>query len=152
MKLLVCFDGSIKSYQAVEEAKKLAQTFEEKEITLIHVYPEKEASYWDAINQKKATEPPKGLSDSERSQVEKFMRIKKMAREVVEEFSGSNINVDKRIIKGDPVSKITEIAEKEKFDMIVIGNRGLGGLKKMMLGSISNGVIQQSKVNVLVVK
>jgi len=152
MKLLVCFDGSTQSYKAAGEAKKLAQIFGEKEVTLIHVYPDKDALYWDAVNQKKAQESPKGLSESERAQVDKFMRIKKMARAVEEDFESSNINVNKRIIKGDPVVKITEIAANEKYDMIVIGNRGLGGLKKMMLGSISNGVIQQSKVNVLVVK
>lgn len=152
MKLLVCFDGSEQSYKAAEEAKKLARTYGSKEVTLIHVYPEKEASCWDAINETKARVPAKVLSQCERSQIEKFMGIKKMARSVKMDFEDGNIKVHKKIIKGDPVKKIIEIAEKEDYDLIVIGNRGLGGLKKLMLGSISNGVIQEAKVNVLVVK
>lgn len=152
MKLLACFDGSMQSYKAVEEAKKLAQSFEEREVTLIHVYPEKEASCWDKINETKGPMTTKELTESERSQIERFMSIKKMADGLTGEFEKANIKVSTKIIKGDPVGKITEIAEKEGYDMIVVGNRGLGGVKKLMLGSISNGVIQGSKVNVLVVK
>ncbi len=42
---------------------------------------------------------------------------------------------------------------EQKFDMIVIGSRGLGGLKKLFLGSVSNAIIQEiENCSVLVVK
>ncbi|NBG88603.1 universal stress protein [Isachenkonia alkalipeptolytica] len=151
MKLLVCFDGSEQSHKAVKAAKDLALTDEKKEITLLHVYPEKEDSYWKAVEENRPR-PSKELSGHERLQIEKFMNIKKMAGEVKEDLEKANIRVNKKIIKGEPVEKITEIAEKEGYDLIIIGNRGLGGLKKFMLGSVSNGVIQEAKGNVLVVK
>ncbi|TLX87413.1 MAG: universal stress protein, partial [Thaumarchaeota archaeon] len=39
-----------------------------------------------------------------------------------------------------------------KVDMIVIGSRGMTGLKKLLLGSVANGVITYSHCPVLVVK
>ena len=51
------------------------------------------------------------------------------------------------------VEEIIEKAEHEKeVDLIVIGTRGLGGFKKMLLGSVSSGVITHSHCNTLVVR
>jgi nucleotide-binding universal stress UspA family protein len=58
------------------------------------------------------------------------------------------------ILEGNPGSAIVDYAqsEKRKFDLIVIGSRGLGGLKETFLGSVSNYVIHKSRIPVLVVK
>ena len=40
----------------------------------------------------------------------------------------------------------------EKADLIVMGTRGLGGFKKLLLGSVSNGVVTHSHCNVLIVR
>jgi nucleotide-binding universal stress UspA family protein len=50
------------------------------------------------------------------------------------------------------VKEIVEYAENYKVDMIVIGSKGRTGLKKLLLGSIANGVITYSHCPVLVVK
>jgi nucleotide-binding universal stress UspA family protein len=42
--------------------------------------------------------------------------------------------------EGDPASRILETAEAEDADMIVMGSRGLGNLKGMLVGSVSNKV------------
>jgi nucleotide-binding universal stress UspA family protein len=49
-------------------------------------------------------------------------------------------------------SKIVGFAHYRKFDMIVMGSRGMGSLKEMFLGSTSNYVIHKSRIPVLVVK
>lgn len=43
-------------------------------------------------------------------------------------------------------------AESHQVDLIVMGSRGLGGFKKLLLGSIASGVSQHSKCPVLIVK
>ncbi|PIW32314.1 MAG: universal stress protein [Nitrosopumilales archaeon CG15_BIG_FIL_POST_REV_8_21_14_020_37_12] len=53
---------------------------------------------------------------------------------------------------GHTGSEIVKFAEKGKYDMIVIGARGIGGTKEAFLGSTSNYVMHKSKIPVLVVK
>ena len=53
---------------------------------------------------------------------------------------------------GNTGSEVVKYAQKGKFDMIVIGARGLGGAKETFLGSTSNYVMHKTKVPVLVVK
>jgi len=53
---------------------------------------------------------------------------------------------------GHTGSEISKFAQKGKYDMIVIGARGIGGAKEAFLGSTSNYVMHKAKVPVLVVK
>lgn len=53
---------------------------------------------------------------------------------------------------GKEYSEIVDFATKNKFDIIVMGARGLGGVKEVFLGSVSNAVVHKSKIPVLVVK
>ena len=53
---------------------------------------------------------------------------------------------------GHTGSEIVKFAQKGKFDMIVIGARGMGGAKEAFLGSTSNYVMHKTKIPVLVVK
>ena len=57
-----------------------------------------------------------------------------------------------KILHGKPASSIAAFAEAEKMDLIVIGSRGVGGLRGTILGSVASTVVQKSKVPVLVVK
>jgi nucleotide-binding universal stress UspA family protein len=50
------------------------------------------------------------------------------------------------------VEEIIELATKRKIDLIVIGTRGLGGFRKLLLGSVSSGVVTHAHCNVLVVR
>ena len=53
---------------------------------------------------------------------------------------------------GEEGKKIVAFAQKNKFDVIVIGSRGLGKVKGIFLGSTSYYVVHKSKIPVLVVK
>ena len=47
---------------------------------------------------------------------------------------------------------LTSYAESHNVDLIVMGSRGFGGFKKLLLGSVASGVSQHSKCPVLIVK
>ncbi len=47
---------------------------------------------------------------------------------------------------------LTSYAESQNVDLIVMGSRGLGGFKRLLLGSVASGVSQHSKCPVLIVK
>jgi nucleotide-binding universal stress UspA family protein len=63
-----------------------------------------------------------------------------------------NINISKQLVNGRPADKIVEIANEEKFDVIVMGSRGTGGIKEFFLGSLSDRVADEARCPVLLVK
>jgi len=62
------------------------------------------------------------------------------------------LTADIRVLVGEPASAIVELARRARCSEIVIGTRGLGGLKGLLLGSITTKVIQLSTVPVTVVR
>ena len=63
-----------------------------------------------------------------------------------------DLEISKMLVDGRPADRIVEIADKEKFDLIVIGSRGVGGVKKFFLGSVSDRVADEAHCPVLIVK
>src|SRR5688572_163762 len=57
-----------------------------------------------------------------------------------------------RSVEGDPADKILEVAEAENVDLIVVGNKGMTGAKRFLLGSVPNQVSHHAPCNVLIVK
>jgi nucleotide-binding universal stress UspA family protein len=66
--------------------------------------------------------------------------------------AGQKVNVATRTVDGDPADKILETAENEGVDLIVVGNKGMTGAKRFLLGSVPNQVSHHSPCNVLIVK
>jgi len=56
------------------------------------------------------------------------------------------------IQQGDPRETILATANRHKATYIVMGSRGLTGLKSLLMGSVSTYIVEQSNVPVLVVK
>lgn len=56
------------------------------------------------------------------------------------------------VLEGDPATTICLHAEREKYDLIIIGSRGLGVSKELILGSVSHKVSNLSSVPVMIVK
>ena len=53
---------------------------------------------------------------------------------------------------GDGATEILVFSRKKKFDIIVIGARGLGSVKEVFLGSTSHTVVHKSKMPVMIIK
>ncbi len=56
------------------------------------------------------------------------------------------------IVTGDPAEEIIRLANIYKADLIVIGSRGLTGVKRIIQGSVSSQVVEEAPCSVLVVK
>ncbi|OSO90057.1 universal stress protein [Cylindrospermopsis raciborskii CENA303] len=56
------------------------------------------------------------------------------------------------LVSGDPADEIIRLANIYKADLVVIGNRGLTGMKKIVLRSVSTQVMEEAHCSVLVVK
>ena len=77
---------------------------------------------------------------------------KKVLEKAAKEVKASKVTVSTRTVDGDPADKIIETAENEGADLIVVGNKGMTGAKRFLLGSVPNQVSHHSPVNVLIVK
>ncbi len=60
--------------------------------------------------------------------------------------------VDTKVGNGDYADEILEMAERAGADMIVVGRRGLGRLRKMLMGSVSGKIVQAADVTVVTVR
>jgi nucleotide-binding universal stress UspA family protein len=56
------------------------------------------------------------------------------------------------MMQGAPAEVILDYTKKNHNDLIVIGSRGLGGIREFVLGSVSHNVVQHARIPVLVVK
>jgi nucleotide-binding universal stress UspA family protein len=87
-----------------------------------------------------------------RLKIESAKQVKKFMAEARRLAAQNGIVFYEKIIYGNEVWEITEFASYKKFDVIVMGSRGIGSVKEAFLGSVANSVVHKSKVPVLVVK
>lgn len=138
-KVLVPVDGSDNSFRALDAAISLAKTTGAS-LTAMHVIENPPTVYVES--QKLLNE----LLAKYRSESAKVLdKCKQKADE-------AGVKLETVIAEGDPASNITGYAHREGFDLIIIGSRGLGRFKEMVLGSVSNKVLHHAKCGVLVVK
>jgi len=71
---------------------------------------------------------------------------------IYKEFGDLAKQVKIKILHGDPAERIVEYAEFSNSDLIVVGSRGQGALKRALLGSVSSTVAVNEKKPVLIVK
>jgi nucleotide-binding universal stress UspA family protein/nitrite reductase/ring-hydroxylating ferredoxin subunit len=55
-------------------------------------------------------------------------------------------------LEGDPAGRIVELAGREEIDLVVVGNKGLAGTRRYLLGSVPAKVAHESPVDVLIAK
>ncbi|MDE1872940.1 MAG: universal stress protein [Thaumarchaeota archaeon] len=135
-KILVALDGSAQSFKSLQEAIYLARQCGAT-ITGLCVLP------LYTISLGKFTTSLRNQSIKE---AKKFMAKAKV-------LSAQNgIVFNEKIVVSNHTSKISEFASDKKFDLIVMGSRGMNPLKELFLGSVANYTVHKSTIPVLVVK
>ncbi|MDP6458328.1 MAG: universal stress protein [Candidatus Bathyarchaeota archaeon] len=74
--------------------------------------------------------------------------------ETIRDIKSNHMGLKARSVlkKGEPSRNIIEVAKEEEADLIILGNRGIGGILSWMLGSTSKRVADACTVPVLIVK
>ena len=54
--------------------------------------------------------------------------------------------------QGDPADAILDVAEEREADLIVVGNKGMSGAKRFLLGSVPNKVSHHAPCSVLIIR
>jgi nucleotide-binding universal stress UspA family protein len=65
---------------------------------------------------------------------------------------GEGIEVQTHAIEGEPAEAILDAAEKTGADLIVVGNKGMTGARRFLLGSVPNNVSHHAPCSVLIVR
>ena len=63
----------------------------------------------------------------------------------------SGVTVQTHAVRGDPSDALTEVAENVGADLVVVGNRGMTGLKRFVLGNVPNKISHHAPCSVLIV-
>jgi nucleotide-binding universal stress UspA family protein len=146
-KILVTIDGSENSKKAAEYAISLTKKYNAQLIILYVLYSELGFAYSNLLG----VATPKAINDVLETQKED---VQKWFDEIKGKLKNTDISVmDKIIISASSiVGEIVGFADKEKVDLIILGTRGRTGFKKLLLGSVAEGVVTHSFCPVMVVR
>jgi len=141
-KILVPVDGSLHSERALEKAIGIAKKFNSK-ITLLHVYSTNLVLLPKEYAVPESTPEIVAISREIGANILACAEIRTKAEKV---------QVDTLLERGHTVKVIIDLCKEGKFDLIVIGARGLSKIKEILLGSVSQGVVRHAACPVLIVK
>lgn len=141
--ILVAVDGSDHSRRALDMACDLARRYEAR-LTIVSVaQPNPNADLvWGGTSISLGTRP--GEANKASKQI--VESAAQMARD------GGVAEVQTEVFEHEPAESILAHAKKSKTDLIVMGNRGLSRLKGLLVGSVSNKVMQLAPCAVLTVR
>jgi nucleotide-binding universal stress UspA family protein len=141
--IVVGTDGSDTAKEAVRQATELARQVGSN-IHLVSAY-----------------EPvPAGRLRDERQQVPEDMQWMVNPREDVnhvldeagEGIQQAGVEVDTHAREGDPADAILDVAEEQQAGLIVVGNKGMTGAKRFLLGSVPNKVSHHAPCSVMIIR
>lgn len=145
MKTLVLFDGSENAMRAVGFAGKMAKKVApEAQLTLLQVVEFWETGAWGFLTL--SEEKEKELITKAKQQAAAGLE---RAKKLLEETGAA---VDTVVLVGEPVPTILDYAEETRPDLIIMGSRGMGPVRELVLGGICHKVLQLAKQPVVVVK
>ncbi len=78
-------------------------------------------------------------------------RIEKYLNEVGDELTSAGLNVVKAVEDGQAADKIVDYAEAAEIDLIIMSTHGRGGVRRFLVGSVTDKVIRSTNLPVLVI-
>jgi nucleotide-binding universal stress UspA family protein len=141
--MVVGTDGSETASEAVRQATELARRLGAK----VHV-----VSAYEPV--------PEARLREERQQVPPDMQWMVNPREDVDEtlttaaqgIEEAGVEVETHAREGDPADAILDVAEEQEADLIVVGNKGMTGAKRFLLGSVPNKISHHAPCSVMIIR
>ncbi|NPA12822.1 MAG: universal stress protein [Aquificae bacterium] len=140
-KILVGYDGSEPSKKALEKAIQLAK-LTNGELHIVGVVRPFEFAAIDYI-------PPEEIEEYEKEELSKEEKYLKEAKAIADQH---NVKAYTKVMEGEPAEELMSYADEHNCDLIVVGHRGVGGFKRMILGTTAGNLVKYASQSVLVVK
>jgi nucleotide-binding universal stress UspA family protein len=135
--ILVALDGTELAERVIETLKEFILP-QQSQVILCHVFPTPDSEM----------ELPADRPHSE-SPTFSYFHIEKQLQSYQENLS---VKSELELVTGDPAEEIIRLANIYNADLIIIGSRGLTGMKRIVQRSVSSQVVEEAHCSVLVVK
>ncbi|MGI8622868.1 MAG: universal stress protein [Solirubrobacteraceae bacterium] len=142
--IVVGTDGSETAKQAVQEAAALAAAVGAV-LTVVSAYA--------PVSGQRLREERREAPEDVQWQVTPREDVDAMlsdAQRAIVKVGVSDVSTHAR--EGDPADAILDVAEEKGCDLIVVGNKGMSGAKRFLLGSVPNRVSHHAPCSVLIVR
>lgn len=151
-KILIAVDRSQNNKLVFDTAVSLAQT-NSADLMLLHILSKKEPdhpilpayNYYPIVEEMNYETYQNEYAKYEQNGIE-------LLKNLTEKATAAGISTEFTQSTGNPGQMICQLATNWSADLIVVGSRGLQGLKEMFLGSVSNYVTHHAPCSVLIVR
>jgi nucleotide-binding universal stress UspA family protein len=141
--IVVGTDGSETAAEAVRQATDLAARLGAK-IELVSAY--------EPISETRLRQEAREVPGDIQWSVNPREDVDATLRDAAEEIEGAGVQVEVYARQGDPADAILDVAEEQGADLIVVGNKGMTGAKRFLLGSVPNKVSHHAPCSVLIIR
>lgn len=150
MRILLAIDGSPDTWAAVNFLRTLDFPTSSK-LTLVHVirkqvYQTEQVLIGDGAGREQFSKlAEKILKDRGREGMALFAQTR-------ERLGSSDFTIEDRLVFGHEAQEILKAARQTRAELVVVGSRGLTGLRRLLLGSVSHKVVRNASCSVLVIR
>ena len=137
--ILVLIDGSDNSFRALDAALLLSEKLGSN-ISVIHVMEEVPITH---IGSEKILNELLEAYKKENQDI--LLKCSEIANQ-------KGLTIKTFLLQGNPASVILDYNKKKKFDLVIMGSRGLGKFKELILGSVSSKIVHHSSCAVLLIR
>lgn len=136
-KILLAVDGSEHSYKVLDKAVEFARLMD---AAIIFVYCHEK--FPQLLGEPYRNREIARILEESRSNAAPFL----------DRLTEERMPFEERLMEEPAAQRITEVAEIERAELIVMGSRGLGNLTSLIVGSVTHRVLQTAPCSVLVVR
>ena len=142
-RIVVGTDGSDTATSAVEEAVELAKLSKAK-LEIVSAY--------EPVPQNRLKEEGEGISGDVSHTVNPREDVQFILDKAAATAKKAKIEVVTHPREGDPADAILDVAEENDADLVLVGNKGMTGAKRFLLGSVPNKVSHHAPCGVLIIR
>ena len=141
--MVVGTDGSNTASEAVRQATELAQRLGAK----VHL-----VSAYEPVSEGRMREERDHVPDDLQWMVNPREDVSHTLEAAAEALQALGLEVETHAREGDPADAILDVAEEQKADLIVVGNKGMTGAKRFLLGSVPNKISHHAPCSVMIIR
>lgn len=142
-KIVVGTDGSDTAAQAVTQAGELAEKLGGSLVIV---------SAFDPVGGARLEKEREGAPADVEWSINEREDVDTMLGQISAPLAERGIDVRTTARQGNPADAILDVAEEENADLIVVGNQGMAGARRFLLGSVPNKISHHAPCSVLIVR